>query len=192
MEQFKFYALVSRMRHIQRWGLMRNSFPENIQEHSHMVAVLAHALAMIEREMLGGDVDPDRCAVAALFHDTSEILTGDLPTPIKYDNPDIQDAYKRVEEVACLKLLSMLPEPLRPGYEHLIFDDDDAVRPYVKAADKLSAHIKCLEELKTGNREFESAAKQTRQALENMHMACLDWFLEHCLEPFSYDLDQLE
>jgi 5'-deoxynucleotidase len=157
-----------------------------------MVAVLAHALAMIEREMLGGDVDPDRCAVAALFHETSEILTGDLPTPIKYDNPDIQDAYKRVEEVACLKLLSMLPEPLRPGYEHLIFDDDAAVRPYVKAADKLSAHIKCLEELKTGNREFESAAKQTRQALENMHMACLDWFLEHCLEPFSYDLDQLE
>ena len=192
MEQHKFYALVARMRYIQRWGLMRNSFSENIQEHSHMVAVLAHGLAMINREIFGGDADPDRCAVAALFHDASEILTGDLPTPIKYYNPDIQDAYKKVGDIACLKLLSMLPEPLRPGYEHLLYDDDEAVRPFVKAADKLSAHIKCLEELKAGNREFESAAKQTREALEKMELPELGWFMEHCLEPFTYDLDQLE
>ncbi len=190
--QHRFYALIARMRHIARWGLMRNGFPENVQEHSHMVAVLAHALAMIDRTLYGADVDPDRCATAALFHDASEILTGDLPTPIKYYNPDIRDAYQKVEQVACLKLLSMLPEPLRPGYEHLLYDDDEAVRPYVKAADKLSAHIKCLEELKAGNREFESAAQQTRAALEQMHMPALDYFLANCLEPFTWDLDQLE
>lgn len=192
MEQHRFYALIGRMRYIQRWGLMRNSFSENIQEHSHMVAVLAHALAMIGREMFGSSVDPDRCAAAALFHDASEIITGDLPTPVKYYNPDIQDAYKRVEEIACLKLLSMLPEQLQPGYEHLLYDDDEAVRPYVKAADKLSAYIKCLEELKAGNREFESAAKTTKAALDAIDMPELAWFTEHCLEPFTYDLDQLD
>lgn len=192
MDQHRFYALIGRMRYIQRWGLMRNSFSENIQEHSHMVAVLAHALAMIGREMFGSDVDPDRCATAALFHDASEIITGDLPTPVKYYNPDIQDAYKRVEEIACLKLLSMLPEQLQPGYEHLLYDDDQSVRPYVKAADKLSAYIKCLEELKAGNREFESAAKTTKAALDAIDMPELQWFLAHCLEPFTYDLDQLD
>lgn len=157
-----------------------------------MVAVLAHALAMVGREMYGRDVNPDRCATAALFHDASEIITGDLPTPVKYYNPDIQDAYKRVEEIACLKLLSMLPEQLQPGYEHLLYDDDESVRPYVKAADKLSAYIKCLEELKAGNREFESAAKTTKAALDAIDMPELRWFLEHCLEPFTYDLDQLD
>ena len=191
-EQYRFYALISRMRLISRWALMRNSFPENIQEHSHMVAVLAHALALIDREQFGGSADPDRCAVAALFHDASEILTGDLPTPVKYFNPDIQSAYKAVEDVACRKLLSMLPPELAPAYAHLLSDDDPAVRPFVKAADKLSAHIKCLEEARAGNREFDSAAKQTRAALTAMHLPALDWFLDHCLEPFSYDLDQLE
>ena len=111
--QYKFFALISRMRYIARWGLMRNTFQENIQEHSHMVAVLAHALALIERDILGGTADPDRCATAALFHDASEILTGDLPTPIKYYNPEIKKAYKRVEAVSCEKLLALLPAELR-------------------------------------------------------------------------------
>ena len=136
---YKFFALISRMRYIRRWGLMRNTFSENIQEHSHMVAVLAHGLAMIDREILGGSADPDRCAVAALFHDASEILTGDLPTPIKYFNPDIKNAYKQVERVSCAKLLGMLPEELRGGYEPLLTESDETVRPFVKAADKLSA-----------------------------------------------------
>ena len=189
---YPFYALISRMRYIGRWGLMRNSFQENVQEHSHMVAVLAHALALIERDILGGNADPDRCTSAALFHDASEILTGDLPTPIKYDNPDIQKAYKQVEAVSCKKLLAMLPEKLQAEYEPLLTESDAEVRRIVKAADKLSAHIKCLEELKAGNQEFASAAKQTRRALEKMELPCLDWFMENCLEAFSLDLDELE
>ncbi len=190
--QHRFFALISRMRHIARWGLMRNSFPENIQEHSHMVAVLAHGLALIQRDILGQPADPDRCAAAALFHDASEILTGDLPTPIKYYNPAIKQAYKEIEAVSCEKLLSMLPDQLRGSYSPLLHEADPAVNTIVKAADKLSAHIKCLEELKAGNSEFESAAQQTEQALRNMKLPCLDWFMAHCLDSFRLNLDQLE
>lgn len=156
-----------------------------------MVAVLAHALALIRRDILGLPADPERCATAALFHDASEILTGDLPTPIKYYNPQIKAAYKQVEQVSGDKLLEMLPEALRPSYAPLIHESDETVNPIVKAADKLSAHIKCIEELKGGNLEFESAAKQTRQALEEMHLPELDWFMENCLSPFGKNLDQL-
>ena len=188
----EFYALLGRMRYITRWGLMRNSFSENIQEHSHQVAVLAHALALIRREVLKLDgPDPDRCAVAALYHDASEILTGDLPTPIKYDNPAIKDAYKQIERVAGNKLLDMLPPELRACYEHLVLEDDPEVTPIVKAADKLSAHIKCIEEQKTGNTEFDSAASQTWQAMVDMDLPELDWFLTNCLPAFARNLDQL-
>ena len=166
MEEYQFFALLSRMRYITRWGLMRNTFSENIQEHSHMVAVLAHGLALIRRDILGLPADPERCATAALFHDASEILTGDLPTPIKYFNPEINAP--------------------------LVYEADESVHDIVKAADKLSAHIKCIEELKAGNAEFESAAAQTRAALEAMHRPELDWFLVHCLLPFTKNLDQLE
>lgn len=190
--QFRFYALISRMRYITRWGLMRNTFSENIQEHSHMVAVLAHALALIKRDILGGDADPERCATAALFHDASEILTGDLPTPIKYYNPDIKTAYKQVERVSAEKLLTMLPAQLRDSYQPYIFEDDPTTHDIVKAADKLSAHIKCIEELKAGNQEFASAAEQTKQALIDLKLPELDWFMEHCLDSFHLDLDELE
>lgn len=192
MEEYRFFALLSRMRNITRWGLMRNTFSENIQEHSHQVAVLAHGLAMIRRDILGMDANPERCATAALFHDASEILTGDLPTPIKYYNPDIKDAYKQVERISGDKLLRLLPKELRPSYAPLIHEEDASVLDIVKAADKLSAHIKCIEELKAGNAEFESAAKQTRKALEEMHLPELDWFMEHCLPAFSKNLDELE
>lgn len=189
---YRFFALLSRMRYIQRWGLMRNTFQENIQEHSHMVAVLAHGLALIDREICGGSADPDKCAAAALFHDASEILTGDLPTPIKYYNPDIRAAYKQVEKVSAKKLLGMLPPQLQKSYEPLLLESDESVKTIVKAADKLSAHIKCIEELKAGNQEFESAAHQTRQALEAMKLPCLDYFMEHCLDSFTLNLDELE
>ena len=191
MEEYQFYALLSRMRYITRWGLMRNTFSENIQEHSHQVAVLAHALALIRRDVLGLPAEPDRCAVAALFHDASEILTGDLPTPIKYYNPEIKAAYKQVERVSADKLLAMLPEELRESYAPLVHEDDGSVLDIVKAADKLSAHIKCIEELKAGNQEFASAAAQTRMALENMRLPELDWFMEHCLPAFGKNLDEL-
>lgn len=188
----EFYALLGRMRNITRWGLMRNTFSENIQEHSHQVAVLAHALALIRRDILHlPGPDPEKCAVAALYHDASEILTGDMPTPIKYYNPEIHNAYKAVEKVAGEKLLDMLPQELRESYRAYVLESDRELEPIVKAADKLAAHIKCIEELKAGNSEFSTAASQTLEALRGAHREELDWFLDHCLEPFSRDLDQL-
>lgn len=188
----EFYALFGRMRNITRWGLMRNTFSENIQEHSHQVAVLAHALALIRRDILHlPGPDPEKCAVAALYHDASEILTGDMPTPIKYYNPEIRNAYKAVEKVAGEKLLDMLPQELRESYRDYVLESDRELEPIVKAADKLAAHIKCIEELKAGNSEFSTAASQTLEALRGAHREELDWFLDHCLEPFSRDLDQL-
>ncbi len=187
-----FYAFLSRMRYISRWGLMRNTFSENIQEHSHQVAVLAHALALVRREILGlPGPDPDRCASCALFHDASEIITGDLPTPVKYHNGDIRSAYKQVEALACDRLLDMLPEQLRPHYAPLLREEDAQARTIVKAADKLSAHIKCLEELKAGNQEFTAAAAQTRAALDEMQLPELGWFLENALPAFEQNLDHL-
>jgi len=156
------------------------------------VAVLAHALALIRRDILHlPGPDPDKCAVAALYHDASEILTGDLPTPIKYYNPDIKTAYKQVERIAGERLLDMLPQALRASYEHLVLEDDEKVTPIVKAADKLSAYIKCIEEQKAGNTEFDSAAKQSMEAMLQMDMPELQWFIDKCLEPFSLNIDQL-
>ena len=186
-----FFAYISRMRFIQRWALMRNTAPENVQEHSHQVAVLAHALAVIRNEKFGGRVDAGAVAVAALYHDASEILTGDMPTPIKYYNPEIRTAYKAVEQVAGQKLLDMLPPALRPSYEHYVLEDDEELTPIVKAADKLAAHIKCIEELKAGNLEFSTAAAQTLQALQATNREEVTWFLANCLEPFSRNIDQM-
>ena len=188
----EFYALMGRMRYISRWGLMRNSLPENLTEHSYMTAVLAHALALIRREILHLEgPDPDRCAVAALYHDASEILTGDLPTPIKYYNPEIKTAYKEVERIAGNRLLDMLPPQLRDSYAHYVLEDEAELEPIVKAADKLSAHIKCLEEQKAGNTEFDSAAEQTWNAMKAMDRPELNWFLDFCLGAFKLNLDQL-
>ena len=187
---YSFFPMIARMRYINRWGLMRNTQTENIQEHSHMVAVLAHALAVIENEKFGGQVDPGQVAVAALYHDASEILTGDMPTPIKYDNPAIQSAYQQVEAVAEQKLLSMLPEELRGAYESAFTASEDEEK-LVKAADKLSALRQCIEERKAGNREFLSAEEQTRRAIEEMHLPEADWFMEHCLGAFEKNLDEL-
>lgn len=190
---YNFFAFISRMRYISRWGLMRNTFQENIQEHSHMVAVLAHALAVIRRDVFGAPCDPGEAAVAALYHDAPEIFTGDLPTPVKYYNPEIRDAYKEVEATSAAKLLSMLPEELRPSYDHYLREDyDSALHALVKAADKLSAHIKCLEELKAGNHEFEAAARQTLEAVKSTALPEVDYFLTHFLPGFGLTLDELQ
>ena len=190
---YKFFAYISRMKYITRWSLMRNSVPENIQEHSHMAAALAHALGVIRRDVLGRDCDPNACAAAALFHDAPEILTGDLPTPVKYYNPEIRDAYKEVEDVSARKLLSMLPAELRPAYEGLLTEDySPELRAVVKAADKLSAYIKCLEELKAGNTEFRLAAEQTRQALKGSPLPEVAYFMERFLPAFGLTLDELQ
>ena len=188
----KFFAYISRMKYITRWSLMRSSVPENIQEHSHMAAVLAHALGVIRRDVFGRPCDPDACASAALFHDASEIFTGDLPTPIKYHSPAIRDAYHQVEAEATEKLLSMLPEELRPAYAPLLREEDEDVKRIVKAADKLSAYIKCLEELEAGNNEFGDAATETLEALRAMKMPEIAWFLDHFAEAFGLTLDGLQ
>ena len=186
-----FFAYVSRMRFIQRWALMRNTAPENVQEHSHQVAVLAHALAVIRNEKFGGSIDPGLAAAAALYHDASEILTGDMPTPIKYGNPAIQSAYKDVEAVAERKLLAMLPEELRGAYAPVLTAVDPEVARLVKAADKLSAYIKCVEELKAGNLEFREAAGQTRRILEGYGLPEVAYFLDTFMDCFSLTLDEL-
>lgn len=184
-----FFAYISRMRYIGRWSLMRNSLPENIQEHSHMVAVIAHALGVIRRDVFGLPCDPNKCAAAALYHDCSEILTGDLPTPIKYHSAEISSAYKQVEALACYKLLETLPEELRPAFEPLL--TGEALHDIVKAADKLSAYIKCIEERKAGNNEFCSAEKQIRGALDKSPLPEVAYFIEHFIPAFELTLDEL-
>jgi len=187
-----FFAYMSRMRFIQRWALMRNTFAENVQEHSHTVAILAHALAVIRNRYYGGNVDEGQVAVAALYHDAPEILTGDMPTPIKYHNPAIRDAYRQVERVAEEKLLGMLPEDLRPGYRAALAPAAVEVQELVRAADKLSAYIKCVEELKAGNDEFKKAAQQTMDAMVDMELPELEYFMEHFLPSYRLTLDELE
>ena len=186
-----FYALISRMRYIDRWALMRNTTRENIQEHSHMVAVLAHALALIQNQRFGGTVDPGQVAVAALDHDASEIITGDMPTPVKYDNPDIHGAYQQVERMAADRLLEMLPPELAEEYRPLLLDQDPEVHALVKAADRLSAYIKCVEELKAGNLDFKRAGEQILESLKANPLPALGYFMEHFLPSFELTLDEL-
>lgn len=188
---YSFFAYIFRMRYIARWALMRNTRTENVEEHSYEVAVLAHALAVIGRDVFQKDLNPDAIAAAALFHDAPEIITGDLPTPIKYYNPDIKTAYKQVEAVAQDKLLSMLPPELAPAYEPLVRESDPDVRRYVKAADKLSAWLKCVEERKAGNTEFGRAEDETMASLRSMNMEEVDWFLERMGGAFQLTLDDL-
>ncbi len=186
-----FFAYIFRMRYIARWALMRNTRTENVEEHSYEVAVLAHALAVVGQEIFHKDVSPDRVATAALFHDAPEIITGDLPTPIKYFNPAIKSAYDQVEAVAQDKLLGMLPPELTEAYAPLLRVEDPKVRCYIKAADKLAAWLKCLEERKAGNREFVQAEEETLHALKDMNMDEVTWFLEHMGEAFGLTLDEL-
>lgn len=187
-----FFALISRMRYIERWSLMRNSIHENIQEHSHMVAVIAHALGVIRRDVLGIPCDPNACAAVALYHDASEILTGDLPTPIKYHDDEIMSAYRRVEALASDKLLKMLPEELQAAFEPiLVGQTQEELHPIVKAADKLSAYIKCIEERKAGNNEFLNAEKQTLEAIHAYNLPEAEYFIEHFIPAFEKTLDEL-
>ena len=191
---YHFYAILFRMRNIRRWGLMRSAEPENLAEHSLLTALLAHGLASIGRDILVKDRAPDRLAAYALFHDASEIITGDMPTPIKYQNPALRRAYADVEHGAAEQLLSMLPEQMRGGYSELMHSRGLAPDELglLHAADKLAAHIKCLEELLVGNREFSSAANQTRAKLENMDCPELKYFIEHFLPSFTLTLDEQE
>ncbi len=192
---WNFFAILSRMKYITRWALMRNTRQENICEHSQDVAVLAHGLAVLTNRRFGGRVDEGRCVLLALYHDAPEIFTGDLPTPVKYYNPAIRDAYRQVESVSANKLLSMLPDDLRQDYQGLLLPQE-AETGYpeeyrlVKAADKLSALIKCVEELKQGNREFQQARRATEESIRQMHIPAADCFLEEFLPAFELTLDE--
>ena len=187
--KYHFYAMLSRMKNIYRWGLMRNTKQENLSEHSLEVAFIAHSLAVIHNRRFGGNVDTNKIATAAMFHDTTEIITGDMPTPIKYYNPEIRSVYKQIEAVAGERLLNMLPQDLRGDFEEF-YTLDEQTEKFIKAADKLSALIKCIEELNMGNREFSAAKEATYKAVKDMDLPEANVFLEEFIESFSLPLDE--
>ena len=184
-----FYAILSRMKNINRWGLMRNTRPENLSEHSLEVAIIAHALALIGKNRLGKNTNPDKVAVAAIFHDTSEIITGDMPTPIKYYNLEMKEAYKKIEAVAEEQLISMLPDDFKEEFKEIYRPEIEAVK-YVKAADKISALIKCIEEIKMGNMEFKDAESSTKAAISALNMPEVEIFMDEFIESYYLTLDQ--
>lgn len=191
MKDNHFFAMMSRMKYINRWGLMRNTFNENICEHSLEVAMIAHALGVINNVFFGGHINAERLALMGMYHDSTEIITGDMPTPIKYYSPQIRDAYKDVEVIAKEQLLSGLPEAMREVYSSILADSEQEKElwRYVKAADKISAYIKCIEEQHMGNRDFEKAGESIRQIIDDMHMPEADYFMVNFLPAYMLTLD---
>lgn len=195
MEQSHFYAMLSRMKYINRWGLMNNTRSENISEHSQQVAMIAHCLVLIHNKRFGGNLDAQRAALLAVFHDATEIITGDMPTPIKYANSDIRDMYKEIENAAADRLISLLPEDFKSDFENILkitSDSDRELEPFVKAADRFSALIKCIEEMRMGNDEFRMAKDSIERSIHNMNLPEAEMFFEEFLPPFSLALDELE
>lgn len=186
-----FYAMLSRMKNIYRWGLMRNTRQENLSEHTLEVAYVAHALAVIRNRRLGGNIDANAVAAAAMFHDTSEIITGDMPTPIKYYNSDIKSVYKDIESVAGKRLLSMLPDDLRPDFLPLYSPSEETAK-IIKAADKISALIKCIEESVSGNREFDAAKQSTLKAVKELNLPEADIFINEFIDSFYLPIDEMK
>lgn len=190
---YNFYAFMDRMKYIKRWSLMRSVREENIMEHSQQVAVFAHALAVIKNKVYGGKVDAEKCVMYAVYHECSEVMTGDLPTPIKYFNNSIHGAYKELEDKACDKLLQMLPDELS-GELDIYVKPDVSSEEYkiVKAADRLAAYVKCLEEHRCGNTEFEKAKKSIEADILSRNMPEVKYFMDNFIQPFSLTLDELE
>ena len=188
-----FFAMMSRMKHIERWALMRNTRQENLSEHSLQVGMIAHALAVISNTRCHRQLDPSKAALMGMYHDASEIITGDMPTPVKYRNPEIQGAFKALEDAANQRLLCMLPKDMQPYYQSLFCPEeaDAYLWQLVKAADKLSAYIKCIEEATTGNSEFLSAQQATRTILNAMDLPEVTIFMEEFLSSFGKTLDEL-
>ena len=190
---YKFFAFLSRMKHIKRWSLMRSVREENIMEHSQQVAVIAHALALVSNKYFGGNVNVEKTVLLAQYHETGEVITGDLPTPIKYFNPEIRDAYKDLEKNACVKILDMLPEDLRDDYrEYVIQDESTEERRLVKLADRLAAYLKWVEEITAGNSEFKKAKATIEKELKNARRPEVDYFLKEFAPAFELTLDELD
>lgn len=190
--KYNFYAMLSRMKYINRWGLMRNTITENIAEHSLDTAIIAHALAVIGNTYFGKKIDAQRVAVLAIFHDTTEIITGDLPTPVKYFAPEIREAYRQVEATAANQLLISLPDEMKAEYRKILEPEQEEKElwKYVKAADKLSALIKCVEEKRMGNQDFESAERSTMECIQHLHMEEAEYFVENFLPSYNLTLDE--
>lgn len=186
-----FFGMLARMKYINRWGLMRNTKTENIAEHSLEVAIIAHALAVIGNTYFEKKLDAEHIAMLGVMHDTTEIITGDLPTPIKYYAPEIRDAYKKVENVAANQLLSELPEEMRNSYKNILIEENNTDWKYVKAADKMSAYIKCIEERKTGNKDFIKAEETIKKSLDDMKMEEVDKFIDVFLPFYAMTLDEI-
>ncbi|MBY0276305.1 5'-deoxynucleotidase [Candidatus Binatia bacterium] len=188
-----FFAYLSKMRFVTRWGLMRNTYVENLLEHSLQVALVAHALGVIRNTQFGGSADPERAAVLALFHDAGEVITGDIVSPIKHFNPKVRQAHAEIEEIARQRLHGMLPDALRDAYEPLLFPKDDEAEAWdlVHAADKLCAYLKCLEELRAGNEDFAKAAQALEKSVRALPQPEVAYFLEHFADSFSKTLDEL-
>lgn len=188
-----FYAYMDRMKYIKRWQLMRSTRDENIMEHSQEVSLIAHALVTIHNDIFGGKADVLKTVLYAMYHETAEVMTGDLPTPIKYYNKSIHGAYKELERSACEKMVGMLPEEMQGSLAPYLLADEESVEyTLVKAADKLSAYIKCLEELRSGNNEFAKAKKTIEEDLKSRNMPEVDYFFKHFIKSFSLTLDELE
>ncbi len=187
------FAYLSRMKFIRRWSLMHSTYPENVQEHSLQVALVTHMLAVIRNRLFSGEVNPERAATLALYHDVGEVLIGDLPTPVKYFNPEIKTAYRTIEQTAVHKLFGMLPEELRDDYQ-AFFESADTDRHHhelVKAADKLCAYLKCLEEISAGNQEFSQAEQTLKETVERIDLPEVRYFLETFVPSFRLTLDEL-
>ena len=187
----KFYAYLSRLRWIKRWGLTRNAEPENVMEHSWEVAVVAHALALIRNQYFMGTVDANAIATAALYHDVSEVLTGDLPTPIKYFSTSLTTAYRQIEAIACTELINTLPEALQASYQVLLSDEQqpESHHQIIKAADTLSAYLKCLSELRAGNLEFSVTASELEKKLKESSLPEVDYFMQSFVQACALPLD---
>ncbi len=191
-DQYSFFAFLSRMRHIYRWSLMRNVNRENIMEHSLQVAMIAHGLAVINNKIFGGNADPEKTALLAIYHDSNETITGDLPTPIKYFNQGMESSYKDLETISKHKLLSLLPEELAESYKEILFYDETSLEGrLVKAADRICAYIKCVEELKAGNAEFQKAQQSILKRILGLNLPEIDYFMNHFMHPFCLTLDEL-
>lgn len=190
---YHFFAMLSRMKYINRWGLMRNTRSENLCEHSLEAAIVAHALAVIGNTKFGRQYDPQRAAALALLHDASEIITGDMPTPVKYHSEEIRKAYAEVESLAVERLVALLPEELRPYYRELMTQSspkDEELRPLIKAADRISAVIKCIEERLSGNLDFREAERSTMKLLADMDLPEANYFMEEFLPSYGLTLDE--
>lgn len=192
MKNYNFFAYLNRMKYIERWSLMRSITKENIMEHSEQVAQLAHILALINIKIFGGNIDIGEVVINAVYHEASEVITGDLPTPIKYYNLEINGAYKNLEAIANKKLLKMLPDEFQSTFEDILSDNDTEIHKFVKAADKLAAYIKCIEEVKCGNSEFLKAKKTIYNDLTNLNMPEVSYFLDTFIQGFEKTLDELE